>query len=129
MILPKLLKTGVAPILVTFMVLLQITACNSNTESVENINEPGNSTDVRLSWTAPSEREDNKPISLSEISGYTVYFGKSPNNYNNKIVINDGSADGYTVKNLSTGTYYFSLTTYDIQGRESRYSPPLKIVV
>jgi len=129
MIFPRLRKSGVAPILIILTALLQITACNGNTESAENIDESGNLAEVRLSWAAPSEREDNKPISLSEIAGYTVYFGKSPNNYNNKIVINDGSADSYTVKNLSTGTYYFALTTYDIQGRESRYSPPLKIAV
>ena len=85
--------------------------------------------DVTLSWVAPSEREDNNPMSLSEIAGYKVYYGATQGNYNNSININDGAAEGYTFNNLSSGTYYFVVTTYDREGRESKYSTVVQIVI
>ena len=78
---------------------------------------------INLSWIAPSVREDNTPLSLSAIGGYNVYYGNMPGQYVNTININDGSADSYTFTNLPAGTYYFVVTTYDADGRESQYSP------
>ena len=86
-------------------------------------------TEVNLSWTAPSEREDNNPLPLSEIAGYKVYYGTTQGNYSNSTDINDGNAEGHTFKGLSTGTYYFAVTTYDIEGRESQYSSEIKIII
>lgn len=78
--------------------------------------------DVSLSWVAPFEREDNNPISPSEIAGYKIYYGTTKGNYTKSINVNDGTIDNYTVKNLTGGTYYFVITTRDTDGRESRYS-------
>lgn len=127
---------------------LQISACNSN-GPVETTGDPDTAdttddniisdnpdtteapilTDISLSWTAPTEREDNKPISLSEIAGYKIHYGTMQNSYPHTIEINDSSAEGHTFKDFSTGIYYFVLTTYDTEGRESQYSPAVKIVV
>lgn len=111
---------------------LQMSACNSN-GPVETTGDSDTAettgADINLSWVAPAEREDNEPISLSEIAGYKVYYGTIQNDYPNSVNINDGSAEGYTFKGFSTGTYYFVLTTYDTEGRESQYSPAVKIIV
>jgi len=135
----RLLKHSFTSILITLLMTLQISACNTRGSAEttgdnivsSNSDTPGTPilAEVNLSWTAPSEREDNEPISLSEIAGYKVYYGTIQNDYPNSVDINDGSAEGYTFKGFSTGTYYFVLTTYDTEGRESQYSPAVKIVV
>lgn len=127
---------------------LQISACNSNapvepagdSDTAETTGEnitPDDATaentpaltDINLSWVAPSAREDNEPISLSDIAGYKIYYGTIPGDYPSRIDIDDGKAEGYTFKGFSTGTYYFVLTTLDTEGRESQHSPAVKIAV
>lgn len=78
--------------------------------------------DITLSWVAPVAREDESPISLSDISGYRVYYGTMPGVYPIQVIVNDGSADHVTLNDMSPGTYYFVLTTVDSGGRESSYS-------
>ena len=78
--------------------------------------------DVVLSWTAPVEREDGTPISMSEIAGYRVYYGTSEGNYPNKLDIADSYNMQATLSNLASGTYYIVLTSYDMDGRESSFS-------
>jgi hypothetical protein len=77
---------------------------------------------VSLNWAAPSERTDGTSLSLSEISGYKVYYGTSEGNYTNSISVNDGSATSAIVANLPVGTYYMVVTSRDNVGRESGYS-------
>ena len=129
-------------ILFTLLFALQISACSNenlaekirddisteNDESTENSNA-STRTDVNLSWTAPAERENNEPISLSEIAGYKVYYGTEERRYPKSVNIKDGSSTGYTFKNLAAGIYHFALTTYDTAGRESQYSAEIVIVV
>jgi hypothetical protein len=87
------------------------------------VNDPPSSgQNINLSWVAPAEREDNTPILMSEIAGYKVYYGTSQGQYTNSIDISDGTAEGYTIKDLPSGTYYIVVTTYDTDGRESGYS-------
>ena len=113
----------------------QITACSveelseilsENIDSEETEPTEPTALDVSLSWTAPAEREDNQPMSLSDIAGYKVYYSATQGNYNNSVDINDGTATGYTFKDFTSGTYYFVVTTYDVDGRESEYSTPIQ---
>lgn len=129
-------------ILFILLFALQISACSNedlaekirddisteNDESTENSNA-STRTDINLSWTAPAERENNEPISLSEIAGYKVYYGTEERRYPKSTDIKDGSAISYTIKNLAAGTYHIALTTYDTTGRESQYSAEIVIVV
>ena len=81
----------------------------------------GSSNNLGISWTAPSEREDVTPISLSEIAGYRVYYGTETGVYQNQLAV-DGSVTLATISGLSSGTYYVAVTTIDTEGRESAYS-------
>jgi len=72
-----------------------------------------------LNWTAPVARADGTALALSEIAGYTVYYGTVANNYPNSININDGSATSISIPNLPLGTYYMVAATRDYDGRES----------
>lgn len=119
-------------ILITLLLSIQLTACN-NGNSEEPAGTEGSTSSgenfIRLSWTAPLEREDNQPISLSEIAGYKVYYGTEENTYPHSIDISNGAANGHTIENLSSGVYYLTLTTYDTAGRESKPSDEIKIIV
>jgi VCBS repeat-containing protein len=84
---------------------------------------------VSLSWVAPSQREDGTALSLSEISGYKVYYGTTQGQYPNSTTINDSTATGHTFTNFPAGAYYFVVTTIDVDGLESGYSPVVKKVI
>ncbi|MDH5611241.1 MAG: fibronectin type III domain-containing protein [Gammaproteobacteria bacterium] len=80
-----------------------------------------------VTWAKPAFREDGTDLPVGEIGGYRVYYGTTPGDYQREIEIpSDGTANGMvTVKNLPVGnTYYFVVTTYDTEGRESLYSSP-----
>jgi VCBS repeat-containing protein len=97
------------------------------TITIEGVNDSSSSS-IRLSWTAPSEREDNSSISLSEIAGYTIRYGTTLGQYPNRVMINDGSATSYTFPGFPAGTYYFVLTTIDTEGLESQNSSVATVV-
>lgn len=75
-----------------------------------------------LRWTAPVARADGTALSLSEISGYTVYYGTTAGKFPNSFHINDASATSVNVTDLPLGTYYLYVTTTDTAGRESSRS-------
>ena len=125
-------------ILIALLLSLQLTACNNgNSDDPAGTEDPAGTDDstssgenfIRLSWTAPLEREDNQPISLSEIAGYKIYYGTVENTFSHSVDITDGAANGHTLENLSSGIYYLTLTTYDTAGRESKPSGEIKIIV
>ena len=144
----RLLKQRFTLILITLLITLQISSCGNGSnptatsaDSNSDINSGpatgtdtstnNNSTtaDINLSWAAPAEREDSSSISLSEIAGYQVYYGKAQGQYSNSVTINDGTATGYTLANLPSGTYHFVMTTLDTEGRESQLSPEIVLTV
>jgi hypothetical protein len=75
-----------------------------------------------LSWTAPTTRSDGTPLSLADIDGFRIYYGKSKGSYPNSVDVRDGSAQSAVVKNIPVGSYYVVMTTYDVTGLESGYS-------
>ena len=75
-----------------------------------------------LSWTAPVARSDQSPLSLADIGGYRVYYGTVEGEYPYRIDVTDGTAVEVVINELPNGTYYFVVTTYDTEGRESEYS-------
>ncbi|PCI06686.1 MAG: hypothetical protein COB77_06265 [Gammaproteobacteria bacterium] len=133
----QILQQRFTLILTISIFLLQISACSSgnsldgsaNQSDIYNNDTNNNleTVNISLAWTAPAEREDNSPISLSEIAGYQVFFGVNKGQYSNSIAINDGSTTSHTFTNLPTGTYYFVVTTIDTEGRESQYSSEVVI--
>ena len=72
---------------------------------------PAFAADVRLAWDPNPE---------TTLSGYKLYFGTASRDY--ATVINVAKSTTYTVTGLVSGTYYFAVTAYDIQGNESGFS-------
>ena len=77
---------------------------------------------VSLSWTAPVARADGTALALSEITGYTVYYGTTAGNFPNSINVDHGSSTSATISNLPAGAYFMVVTTRDSDGRESGQS-------
>lgn len=76
---------------------------------------------LTLSWTAPTEYTDGSPLSIFDIGGYKIYYGKSSRVYDKVIKIEDAYTTKYEFKDIDTPTY-FSITCYTIAGIESHYS-------
>lgn len=80
--------------------------------------------DATLSWNASAE---------TNIAGYRIYYGTqkrskdcpSAGEYAKKVDI--GNRTSYKLNNLQDGTtYYFSVTSYDTNGKESCFSEEMK---
>jgi hypothetical protein len=75
---------------------------------------------VELIWEAPTTNEDGSV--LTDLSGYTIYYGTNQNNLNQIIDINTTGITTYTINNLPAATYYFTLTATDTSNNESAQS-------
>ncbi|MDX1754893.1 MAG: PA14 domain-containing protein [Marinobacter sp.] len=81
----------------------------------------GTSGSITLTWTAPSTRVDGSSLSLSEIASYEIHYGQSSSNLDQSITV-DGAEDTYQFTGLASGTWYFSVTTFDTDGLASEPS-------
>ena len=81
---------------------------------------------LELSWSAPATRTDGEPLSLSDIDGYRLYYGKKKGEYVRGADIKDGAAQSATVTGVPLGKYYVVMTTYDTNGVESDYSQSVR---
>lgn len=131
MIISLLRKQRFASVLVILLITLQISACDTKdniTSVTTNINpdlstNTGTDTntnrttaDINLSRAAPAERKGNSSLSLSEIAGYQIFYGKAQGQFPDSITINDSSAVGYSFADFPAGTYYFVVTTLGTEG-------------
>jgi hypothetical protein len=81
----------------------------------------GNGT-ATLSWTTPPQNADGSKI--TNLAGYYIYYGTSPNNLNQRIQVTDPQTTSYTVSKLRSGTtYYFSIVAFTSNGIRGIASP------
>ena len=110
----KILITGTQ----IFLVSLFLTACG-DVASVGGIDTGGGGTNsIKLSWVAPTTYEDGS--SLDDLAGYKLHYGTQPGQYTQVVTV-----DSYTmaeIDDLGSGTYYLTVTAYDIYGNESDFS-------
>lgn len=69
-----------------------------------------------LSWLPPTTNTDGS--SLTKLAGYRIYYGTSANALNRVIDVTNPGLTSYTVGDLTTGTYYFSVAAYTTDGVE-----------
>jgi hypothetical protein len=80
-----------------------------------------------LSWTAPTENTDSTV--LTDLSGYKIYYGKSPGNYTEVITINEPGRTSYQINNLSSGEWYFVVVALNSSDMESEPSEEVSKVI
>jgi hypothetical protein len=73
-----------------------------------------------LSWTKPTQNADGSP--LVDLAGYVVKYGTSAGALDKRVVVNDPSLARFTVQNLTSGTWYFTVVSYTTSGVESDLS-------
>jgi len=82
--------------------------------------EPPPTGTALLSWYPPTEREDGTP--LRELDGYRVFYGQSPEDLDIVVELPNPGLTSYLIQYLDVGTWYFSMTAFDEEGRESARS-------
>lgn len=70
-----------------------------------------------LLWQPPTENVDGTPV--SNLAGYNIYVGPSPDELTTKITVTNPGLTAYTIADLSAGTYYFGISAYTTDGVES----------
>ena len=73
-----------------------------------------------LSWEAPTENEDGSP--LTDLAGFKIYYGNSPDALNQAINITSSATLTYTVVSLTPGTWFFAIAALSASGAESAQS-------
>ena len=84
---------------------------------------------VTVSWTAPSTRANGEPISLSDIGGYELHYGRGTGRYGNVVTIENNGRNRYTIEGLRPGSYFLAMRTVDTQGASSAYSAEVRVTV
>jgi hypothetical protein len=73
-----------------------------------------------LTWVAPVQNTNGS--TLTDLSGYTIYYGTDGSSLTETIQITDPTQSTYVINNLSTGTYYFSVSANASNGTQSSRS-------
>jgi hypothetical protein len=73
-----------------------------------------------LSWTAPTMNSDGTV--LTDLAGYTIYYGTSSRNYTNEIRIDNPGMTMFVVDGLAPATYFFAAKAFNASGVESDFS-------
>jgi hypothetical protein len=85
--------------------------------TVSSSSPPAASSSVTISWTPPTENANGS--ALTNLAGYHLYYGTSQANLNQVVDINNPGLATYVLSSLSSGTWYFALTSVNSQGVES----------
>lgn len=88
-------------------------------EQPDNTQPKPSSYSAILNWIAPSIRENGEFMTPNEIGGYEITYWKDTR-YSTprkeKILVKNAYTTEYEIKNLSTGTYHFTIAAYDNLG-------------
>jgi hypothetical protein len=82
---------------------------------------------VTIAWTPPTENTNGS--ALTNLAGYHLYYGTSQSNLNQVVDITNPGLANYVLSSLSSGTWYFALTSVNTQGVESVRSAVISTVV
>jgi len=130
MLVRQFFQTSIVRAFTCLLIAAQLVACgggggSNNAESLSDSSFTSAipvASSATMIWTAPVARSDQSPLSLADIGGYRVYYGTVEGEYPYRIDVNDGTAVDVVIRDLPIGTYYFVVTAYDTEGRESEYS-------
>jgi hypothetical protein len=73
-----------------------------------------------ISWTPPTENTND--TALTNLKGYRIYYGTSSGNLNQMLDLPNAGISNGVVENLSPGTWYFGVKSYNTSNVESALS-------
>lgn len=79
---------------------------------------------LQLSWTIPTTRENGNALTLTELSGYQIYYYPegSAQGAGEIVNVSGGSTNSTQVTINGAGTYYFAIAAVDQVGLQSNLS-------
>lgn len=81
---------------------------------------------VTLNWGAPTQNTDG--TALQDLAGYRIRYGTSQGNLGTTVQVTSG-VNSAQIDNLSSGTWYFSITAYSSAGTESTASNAVSVTL
>ena len=101
-----------------------ISGCDDPGPSSSTANAPSSlgseSRTATLSWDAPTSNTNGS--ALTDLSGYRIYYGSSPEQLSERIQIGNVGLQTYVIDNLEPGTWYFAVMAVASNGGESALS-------
>jgi hypothetical protein len=82
---------------------------------------------VTIAWTPPTENTNGS--TLTNLAGYHIYYGTTESDLTKVVDITNPGLASYVLSDLTSGTWYFSLTSVNSAGVESVRSPVISTVV
>ena len=82
---------------------------------------------VTIAWTPPTENTNGS--TLTNLAGYHIYYGTSQGNLDKVVDISNPGLASYVLSDLTSGTWYFALTSVNSAGVESVRSTVISTVV
>ncbi|HEX4268136.1 MAG TPA: putative Ig domain-containing protein [Steroidobacteraceae bacterium] len=82
---------------------------------------------VTIAWTPPTENTNGSV--LTNLAGYHLYYGTTQSNLTKVVDITNPGLAAYVLSDLSSGTWYFALTSVNTAGVESTRSTVISTVV
>jgi hypothetical protein len=76
--------------------------------------------DATVGWTAPSQNSDGSP--LKDLAGFRILYGTDATHFGQAADVNDPKATTYTLRNLTSGKWYFGVVALNSQGLQSAVS-------
>jgi hypothetical protein len=73
-----------------------------------------------VSWDAPTTNNNGTP--LTDLAGYRIYYGSSPENLSHTVKITTVGLQTYVIDDLEAGTWYFAVRAVATNGTESTLS-------
>jgi hypothetical protein len=70
-----------------------------------------------LTWLPPDQNADGS--TLNDLAGYRIYYGTSSGSYTETITINNIGTTSYVVENLTPGEWFFVMTAFNTNNKES----------
>lgn len=72
---------------------------------------------LTVSWNPPNTNNDG--TALSNLAGYRISYGTSPTSLTRSVDVSNPGLTSYMIDSLTSGTWYFSMTSYTSAGIES----------
>jgi hypothetical protein len=69
-----------------------------------------------VQWVTPPSKADGSP--LDDLAGYRILFGRSADDLDNSVYIEDPAATSYTIDALESGVWYFAVSAVNSSGLE-----------
>ena len=80
-----------------------------------------------INWTAPTQRQDGS--TLANLAGYKIYYGRASDSLAQVVTISNPGLLTAVIDNLTTGTWYFAVKSFDAAGVESNLSNPVNVAL